>query len=71
MSSPNRTLFIAVIVALLPVGNALAQITRFDLEVVESPALGGRHFGEVGQYERLRASWPARSTRRIHVTRTS
>ena len=54
MSSPNRTLFIAVIVALLPVGNALAQITRFDLEVVESPALGGRHFGEVGQYERLR-----------------
>jgi hypothetical protein len=31
-----------------------AQITRIDLEVVESPAFGGESFGEVGQYERLR-----------------
>ena len=54
MSKPNRTLFIAIVVALLPAGNALAQITRFDLAVVESPALGGRHFGAVGQYELLR-----------------
>jgi hypothetical protein len=35
-------------------GTAAGQITDFDLEVVESPALDGRHFGEVGQYERLR-----------------
>jgi hypothetical protein len=31
-----------------------AQITRIDLAVVESPALDGRSFGSVGQYERLR-----------------
>jgi len=35
-------------------GTATAQITDFDLEVVESPALSGRHFGGVGQYELLR-----------------
>ena len=34
--------------------DARAQITRIDFEVVESPALDGRSFGEVGQYERLR-----------------
>ena len=33
---------------------ALAQVTRLDLEIVESPALKGERFGEVGQYERLR-----------------
>ena len=54
MSRPGRTFFIAVILAALPAGNALAQITRFDLQVVESPALRGRHFGQVGQYELLR-----------------
>ena len=42
------------IVALLPAGSAQAQITEFALEVVESPALGGRHFGAAGQYEWLR-----------------
>ncbi|HEX7125939.1 MAG TPA: alpha/beta hydrolase domain-containing protein [Thermodesulfobacteriota bacterium] len=35
-------------------GDALAKITRIDIAVVESPALGGRSFGTVGQYERLR-----------------
>ncbi len=35
-------------------GNAVAQITQFNLEVVESPALHGRHFGAAGQYELLR-----------------
>ena len=54
MSRPGRAFFIAVVVAVLAVGNAQAQITTFDVRVVESPALGGRHFGQVGQYERLR-----------------
>jgi len=35
-------------------GTATGQITDFDLELVESPALGGRHFGGAGQYELLR-----------------
>ena len=34
--------------------DADAQITRFDVDVVESPALDGESFGTVGQYERLR-----------------
>lgn len=33
---------------------AAAQLTRLDLEVVESPALGGERFGRTGPYERLR-----------------
>jgi hypothetical protein len=33
---------------------ALAQITRIEVQDVESPALDGRSFGSVGQYERLR-----------------
>ncbi len=36
---------------------ASAQITRIDIEVVESPALDGRSFGAVGQYERLRGTF--------------
>jgi hypothetical protein len=35
-------------------GSTAAQITEFNLEVVESPALDGRHFGDTGQYELLR-----------------
>ena len=38
---------------LLPT-HSWAQVTRVDVEVVESPALGGERFGSVGQYERLR-----------------
>jgi hypothetical protein len=34
--------------------DAHAQVTRFDVEVVESPALGGERFGTAGAYERLR-----------------
>lgn len=34
--------------------DARAQLTRLELKVVESPALGGRSFGTVGRYERLR-----------------
>lgn len=33
---------------------ATGQIIDFDLTVVESPALDGRHFGKAGQYELLR-----------------
>ena len=33
---------------------ALAQVTRLDLEIVESPALKAEQFGQTGQYERLR-----------------
>ncbi len=36
------------------VSDATAQITEFDLEVVTSPALDGRSFGDIGTYERLR-----------------
>ena len=43
----------AVVLLMLPAVTA-AQITQFDLEVVESPAFGGRRFGDAGQYERLR-----------------
>ncbi len=54
--SPRAVLYAVAIaiVALLPAGSAQAQITEFALEVVESPALGGRHFGAAGQYEWLR-----------------
>ncbi|MGE0158177.1 MAG: alpha/beta hydrolase domain-containing protein [Gemmatimonadales bacterium] len=31
-----------------------AQVTRFDVHVVDSPALDGERFGSVGAYERLR-----------------
>ena len=40
--------------ALLITPDASAQITRIDLQVVESPALDGQRFGLAGQYERLR-----------------
>ena len=54
MSRMNRAVVIAVVGCLLaPVGGE-AQITEFDLNVIESPALGGESFGEVGQYEFLR-----------------
>lgn len=48
------TLVAGATLALFLPGDATAQITEFDLEVVESPALEGRHFGEAGQYELLR-----------------
>ncbi len=58
MFRPGRAILIAAVAAavaaVLPAGNAQAQITEFALEVVESPALGGRHFGTAGQYEWLR-----------------
>ena len=44
----------ATAIALLLAADAFAQITRIDLQVVESPALDGQRFGQVGQYERLR-----------------
>ena len=50
----NRALVIAVVACVLAPASGLAQITEFDLEVVESPALGGESFGEIGQYEFLR-----------------
>jgi len=45
---------LATVVLLILPAAAAAQITQFDLEVVESPALAGRRFGDVGQYEHLR-----------------
>ena len=47
-------LLTALIVAPFVADDALAQITRIDFEVVESPGFDGRNFGEVGQYERVR-----------------
>ncbi|MQA90315.1 MAG: hypothetical protein GEU90_08770 [Gemmatimonas sp.] len=45
---------LALVFTLSVPGRAPAQITRIELEVVESPALDGRRFGEVGHYERIR-----------------
>ena len=50
----GQALCTAVVIALLITADAFAQITRIDLQVVESPALDGQSFGQVGQYERLR-----------------
>ena len=50
----GQALCTAVVIALLITADAFAQITRIDLEVVESPALDGQSFGQAGQYERLR-----------------
>ena len=50
----SPALFGATAIALLLAVDAFAQITRIDLQVVESPALDGQRFGQVGQYERLR-----------------
>ena len=47
-------ILVAATLALFLPGDATAQIAEFDLDVVESPALEGRHFGEAGQYELLR-----------------
>jgi hypothetical protein len=48
----------AILTALLGFGTfgfeARAQVTRFDVDVVESPALDGERYGAVGAYERLR-----------------
>jgi hypothetical protein len=44
----------SALVVLAVVTRADAQITRFEVRVVESPALDGERFGSVGQYERLR-----------------
>ena len=54
MSRMIRALVIAVVACLAAPASGLAQITEFDLDVVESPALGGQSFGAVGQYEFLR-----------------
>ena len=53
---PIRVLSAAAVVFLLSAGIAPAQITRIDLPVVESPALGGESYGAAGRYERLRGT---------------
>ena len=55
LTTPRAAALAATILAnALLVLDARAQITRMELEVVESPAFGGESFGEVGRYERLR-----------------
>ncbi len=55
MNTPSGAAFFAAMLTLpLVASEAVAQITRIDMEVVESPAFDGQTFGEVGQYERLR-----------------
>ena len=44
----------ALSMSLLIAADSFAQVTRIDLHVVESPALDGESFGQVGQYEFLR-----------------
>ena len=50
----SPALVATTVIALLLASDAYAQITRIDLQVVESPALERQSFGRVGQYERLR-----------------
>jgi hypothetical protein len=45
---------LTVVLSVLAVPEAVAQITRIDLDVVESPVLDGQSFGAVGSYELLR-----------------
>ena len=45
-----------VLFLLAAAGESLAQVTRSEIRVVESPALGGEHFGAIGAYERLRGT---------------
>lgn len=56
LSYPLFPLLLAAAATLPPplAARVAAQVTRIDLPVVESPALDGRSFGEVGKYERLR-----------------
>ena len=54
MARFTSELVAAVAITLLLPAAVHAQITRFDLNVVESPALDGQRFGDVGRYERLR-----------------
>ncbi len=54
MTRVSRASFAAAVLVLLAAGIASAQVTRIDLPVVESPALEGESFGDVGRYERLR-----------------
>ena len=44
----------ALSMSLLIAADSFAQVTRIDLHVMESPALDGESFGQVGQYEFLR-----------------
>ena len=54
MGTLRGVVMFAAVSTLLVASEARAQITRIDFDVVESPALDGRSFGEVGKYERLR-----------------
>ena len=55
-STVTTTLSTAALVVILIPAASLAQVTRIDLQVVESPALDGERFGQVGHYERLRGT---------------
>lgn len=55
-STVTTTLSTAALVVMLIPAASLAQVTRIDLQVVESPALDGERFGQVGHYERLRGT---------------
>ena len=50
----NRLVPLGLVVLLSLASYGEAQITRLDLETVESPAFGGQRFGDIGQYEWLR-----------------
>src|SRR3954453_5095588 len=57
----RRSAFLSIALsacALAPLmpGASQARITRIDAKVVESPTFGGRSFGSVGQYEKLRGT---------------
>ena len=56
MPTHCRLILLVAVLVLLPIGNVRAQITTFDLALVESPAFEGTSFGQIGQYERLRGT---------------
>jgi hypothetical protein len=53
-SVPGSLLFLLFLLS--STSAAFAQVTRLELERIESPALDGRSFGEAGLYERLRGT---------------
>jgi len=57
MSTHHRRVLVATACAAFAAhSDAAAQVTRIDIDVVESPALDGQRFGTVGPYERLRGT---------------
>jgi hypothetical protein len=53
----RRSTLASALVLLFLADPAFAQVTRIEIEVVESPAFDGESFGPTGPYERLRGTF--------------